>query len=130
MYIGFFAVFSCYYFNDYQKEISPFFYEGVGNAIDEAQKHEGTVYISDIVSYSVVLFYSNENVNEFLDTVKYKNYPDEYLETKSFGRYEFIEEPENIEDNGIYIFSKKKKKFFEKKGYNVKEYKNYIIAYK
>lgn len=130
MYIGFFAVFSCYYFNDYQKEISSFFYEGVGNAIDEAQEHEGTVYISDIVSYSVVLFYSNENVNEFLDTVKYKNYPDKYLETKSFGRYEFIEEPENIEDNGIYIFSKKKKKFFEKKGYNVKEYKNYIIAYK
>lgn len=105
IYLCLFAGFELYFFTDYSDDIACVFYEGTEDALEEALSRDGTVYISDDILYPVVLFYSRTPVNEFRDSVEYVTYPAAYLRAKSFGRFQFFEDDDELRLDGVYILS-------------------------
>ena len=102
-YISAFLLFSVYYFNDYQKNISYYFAEGLESAVADVADHDGPVYVTDRIYYPSLLFYTQEDVNTFIDTVEYRYYPAAFLKPASFDKYIFFDELPEADVNAEYI---------------------------
>lgn len=98
-----FICFTTYYFTDYKEEVKEYFYYGSKDMIEEAQKYSKKIYITRKLPYPVVLFYSQENVISYTNTVQYNNYPSIFLDVDSFTDYSFNIDLNHLEEDAIYL---------------------------
>lgn len=105
-YIVLFVKFETYYFDEYKTEIEYYFCKGIEDAIDCALQYEGKIYVSPGIQHPRILFYSEMDVKEYIETVQYYNYPSSFLETFSFGRFCFEFDAANPDENAVYILGK------------------------
>ena len=92
--------------------------------------HDGEIWITDKVKFSNVLFFSKEPVDEYLGTVKYKNYPDAFLQVESFGRFRFGIDIETPDTDNIYVLeaSEDLTEFYTN-GFTIENYGHFAVAY-
>ncbi len=65
---------------------------------------DAPVYVAPSISYSNILFYDKTELDSYLSTVSYANYPAEFLSLNSFGRYIFGIYPDQAPDEkSIYL---------------------------
>ena len=105
------------------------FAQGVGQAV-EYTKEEGcqNVGVDSNIYHSLILFYDKTNPNTFKDTVKYENYPHQFLKVKSFGKYTFGIEYNKLGDYDAYIFPLDHLCFFDDEEFVIKEFKQFGVA--
>lgn len=107
LYLFCFVRFEIYYFDDYKSQIGEVFCEGVENAMEfvcEDLKDNDFVRITPGINYARVLYYTKEDLDEYLDTVEYTNYPSAFLDVASFGRYSFDTNADSIADGtSVYV---------------------------
>lgn len=107
IYMFSFICFELYYFTDYRSTVNPYFYEGISDAMDYIKNdlpEDAPVYVAPSISYSNILFYDKTELDSYLSTVSYANYPAEFLSLNSFGRYIFGIYPDQAPDErSIYL---------------------------
>lgn len=115
-----FVLFINYYFTDYKNEVQEYFYYGSKEMLEQVSSSNRQIYITPKLPYPIVLFYSKENVNSYIDTVKYSNYPSTFLETDSFTHYSYNIDLENLDDQALYLLDNSyDTSFFEDIGYKI-----------
>jgi hypothetical protein len=126
-----FGAFSGYYFTDYAKQISPQFYESLGEATRYATTATaGTVYVTDQVNmpYIYVLFYERIAPRDFLSTVQYINPGGEFQFVQSFGRYRFGKPAIEEEQRGAYVLPNWEAPPVSSAEYAIKRFKHYSVV--
>jgi len=68
------------------------------------------------------------STHAFLQTVEYANYPSAFLQVKSFDKYNFGINYENLDQHQTYIIEKDKGYIFANDGYSVTEFGNFAVA--
>lgn len=133
IYFVLFVKFVSFYFTDYNAQFNPTFKKGLQEAImfiNENPKYKNSaiyfVGFNDI--HSSVLFLTNYPTDDFYRNVEWRNFPNIYMDTRSFGRYIFIknEELKNINNNAIYIISQFDGKFAF--NFDMHKFKDYTVA--
>ncbi len=90
IYLIAFLMFESHYFTEYREEIGRYFCRGLEPCMTFAQEQEADrAYISPNASYARILFLTKQDLDEYLETVVYKNYPSAFLDVYSFGKYNF-----------------------------------------
>lgn len=132
VYIAMFVSFSHYYFTEYNNIAGDAFCIGFEDAVEDAMKEEGTIYISSGVTHPRVMFYSSIPVDEYMDTVIYNNYPGAFVGTDSFGRFNMnFDINTQIDTDGIYILDKYTDITpLENSGFTSKSYGNFLLLKK
>ena len=107
VYLFSFVRFESYYFTDYKNEINNNFCEGIEDAltfVKEDLADDQSVYIAPGLNYARVLYLTEQDLDEYLSTVEYTNYPSAFLDVRSFGRYSFDLNTETEPDNtSVYV---------------------------
>lgn len=130
-YMLMFAGFLNYYFGEFPTECQKSFKSGVGSAIEAINDKDGKVYIDSDVFHSQVLFYSKTPPHVFTETVEYWYYPAEYLSAKSFDRFVFDINTDQIDSEGIYITqSEIRTEKLMQAGFKTEKHGIYTLAYK
>ncbi len=125
-----FVQFEQYYFTDYNTEILGYFCGGLEDAMKEATSHEGTIYVTSNANYARVMFYSEQDVEEYISTVQYTNYPSAFLDVSSFGRFQFYFDLNMLDPAGIYLVdSSIDPVYFTNAGYTVKTFGYFTVAW-
>lgn len=125
-----FIQFEQYYFTDYKTEIYGYFCGGLEDAMEEATSHEGTIYVTSSANYARVMFYSKQDVEEYISTVQYTNYPSPFLDVSSFGRFQFYFDLNALDPAGIYLVdSSVDPAYFTNAGYTTKSFGYYTVAW-
>ena len=129
-----FANFEREYFTTYKDQIASNFCEGVGDAMEFAQSQSkpGTkIYVDPNVSYPRVLFYGKVNLNSYLSTVSYTNFPSAFLYVHKFDRYIFTFDYNNVDSKAVYLVENRDSRLslFEQQGFSVRNFGKYIVAY-
>ena len=91
-YLVCFLLFERHYFTTYSQDIHGIFQHGIEPSmafVNENLEDVDRVYVAPTASYSKILFLTRQDLDEYLDTVVYTNYPDPYLDVSSFGRFDF-----------------------------------------
>ncbi|WP_099469121.1 ArnT family glycosyltransferase [Konateibacter massiliensis] len=133
IYLVGFGFFEHAYYTSYQEEISKEFNGGITQAVQYAMElTENTICVTDKAFHSQVMFASQIPAPEYVDTVVYTNYPAIWLETSSFGQFEFQEKETlpALSDDKVYIWGIGEQDYFEKQGYTITEFENFIVACK
>jgi hypothetical protein len=128
---GCFICFMTFYFTEYRKNIGEYFQEGVGEAVERAEKLSGDtdiIYIDAYINYAKILFYGKVPADVYHDTVVYKNYPAAYLSVASFGSY-VLELPDTSRD-GVYVLTEQNVDAFVQAGWTVEQYGHAAVAYR
>ena len=130
IYSTLFINFEEYYFTDYKQEIAGSFCEGLEDAVEEAVSLNRIVYVTSTASYARILFYSKQDVNEYINTVQYTNYPSAFLDVSSFGRFCFYFDLNALDPSGVYLVdSSVDSSYFINAGFTVKSFGHYTVAY-
>lgn len=131
-----FVLFLISYFGEFQERISIRQVEGSKEAIEAAEemlsdnKYE-KICLAGEIRHARVLFYKQYDVNEYIKSVKWKNYPAKYLETESFGPFVWEEYLEgDLRDDRIYIARYEEYDYFNEHGYKLTPYGHVWIAVK
>ena len=107
-YLVFYLVFSSYYATNWNENLKANFYYGLGDSISfvNNMENKNKVFVSNNVNmpYIFVLYYSEYDVNEYIETVEFYNENDAFEMVKSFGEYNFYL-PYNITKGNVYIVS-------------------------
>lgn len=129
-----FATFEKDYFTTYRDHIGSYFCEGIEDAMSLALSKSGgkSVVVDPDVSYPRVLFYGKVDLNSYLSTVKYINFPSAFLYVRSFDKYIFTDRiiPEHRQDF-VYLLenSGARMKALQDLGYNVECFGKYVVGY-
>jgi hypothetical protein len=128
-----FASFEKEYFTTYRNLVAEFFCEGIGDAMEFAQaqsKADTKIYVDPNVIYPRVLFYGKVDLNSYLSTVQYINFPDAFLYVHSFDRYVFTFDYENMDFQAVYLVENKDTmlSFFKQQGFDVRTFGRYLVA--
>lgn len=91
------------YFMDYPKDIVNDFYLGAEDMLTQADTMHKPIKITRKLSYPVALFYTKTNVNDYIASVHYSNYPSPYLDVEQFCNYYFISELTDLDKNFVYL---------------------------
>ena len=107
-YMIFYLVFSSYYATEWNNNLKANFYYGLGESITFVDRMEdkNKVFVSSNINmpYIFVLYYTEYDVNEYIETVSYYNENGAFEMVKSFGDYNFYL-PYNIVKGNVYIVS-------------------------
>ncbi len=99
----FFGCFERYYFTDYTVSLRGEFTEGWSEALDAAQEHDGTVYVTRALHYPKLLLAAEVSPSDFNDSVIYEYYPAQYLSPKSFDRFVYCGDAVPFDEDGVYV---------------------------
>lgn len=128
-----FATFEKDYFTTYRDHIGSYFCEGIEDAMSLALSKSGgkSVVVDPDVSYPRVLFYGKVDLNSYLSTVKYINFPSAFLYVKSFDKYIFTDRiiPEHRDVVYLLENSGARMKALQDLGYNVECFGKYVVGY-
>ena len=126
-----FVYFSSFYFGDYKYYVSSEFRTGVGQAVETLNALDvETVAVDRSIFHSQILIYDKTPTNEFINTVEYENYPNAYLSAKSFTKYTFGIDYDNIGEFDGYIILNDKLDLFSAKDYFIYTFQNYSAIVK
>lgn len=109
LYLTNFSAFANYYFTEYPNEINQVFHESFDDALEyvvDNNTDKRDVYVTNFGgAFTLVLFYTKYDPNEFYRTVNYSNPYTEFRPVSSFGNYKFITIDRSIEaaENSYYI---------------------------
>lgn len=124
-----FVLFSFFYFGDYNSVVSSEFRAGVGEAVELVNSRElQSVAVDQSIYHSQILFYDKTPHDVFESTVKYKNYPSPYLSAKSFGKYSFTLDYNNLGGYDAYIITADRTNWFADDKYEIYQFQNYAVA--
>ena len=124
-----FALFCGFYFGEYSNAISPEFRSGVGQAVEFVNdKNCQKVLVDKSIYHSQILFYDKTPQSVFEETVEYENYPSPYLCVKSFGKYTFDLQYDNIGGYDAYIISDGFADWFASNNFDVYSFDCYAVA--
>lgn len=131
LYIFSFLVFESYYFTDYQTSIRDIQLVGADKALSyaiEQKEEKGAEYvrITGRLRHSQVLFYQKYPVDIYRKSVKWKNYPAKWLETKQFG--EFLWDIDVFDYGDIYIICEDEIDRFKDEGYTITNFDFCAVA--
>ena len=102
-----FGFFCFSYFGKHQDFIGEYFYDGLGESIEESGElgYENIEITNSInSSYIFALFYDQIDTAEYIDTVKMSNEGSAFEQVSSFGQYKFKNiNLENAKKNTVYI---------------------------
>ncbi len=133
--VGYICIFACfmkYYYTDYNNQISSCFQENLQEAITWYDKNlDKDVMCVGNINYAKFLYCTKYPADKFVSTVEYTNYPDPWLNVKGFEGVAFIGEVDvdNMEYNCAYICETQNKDIFEKSGFTMKEFGDWMVAY-
>lgn len=128
MYMVLFCRFEKYYFTDYAEEISVNFSEGLESAMEEAMSYENDICVSG-VNWAKVLYYSKIPVAEYIESVKYTNFPSAFLSAESFGRFTFTFDASDLDLNKTYILgSGVDYDIFINAGFTIHSHGHFVVA--
>jgi len=127
--IGFLS-FELFYFSTYKENIGAKFQSNLERSVEAAKELAGdekTIYVCPEFSYAKILFYSKLPAPEYVETVKYNNYPAAFMSISSAGNYHFgIDE---VDNNAVYIISTINEDDYMKCGFTVDNYGDISIAH-
>lgn len=127
------ATFEKDYFTTYRDHIGDYFCEGIEDAMNLALSKSGgkSVVVDPAVSYPRVLFYGKVDLNSYLSTVKYTNFPSAFLYVKSFDKYIFTDRMIPEHKDVVYLLenSGARMKALQDLGYNVECFGKYVVGY-
>lgn len=114
------------------------FTSGLGEVIEYANnisKDDEIVFLnsSKTKDYIYVLYYTEYNTQDFIDTVEYKDKCVEFREVNSFGKYKFKDENEDkdiTENDKIYIIKKQDVNNYNLTNCEIKNFDNYVVVTK
>lgn len=133
-----FLCFEGYYFTEYQEEISRRQQAGADQAVEAAlslreERKAETIVVPNTLRHSQILFYTEWSLKDYMESVRWQEYPARWLKTESFGCFEWIreEETENFEPerDKIYLVTEEELGRFEKEGWCVEMYGYAGVAY-
>lgn len=128
-----FATFEKDYFTTYRDHIGDYFCEGIEDAMSLAlSKSDGkSVVVDPAVSYPRVLFYGKVDLNSYLSTVKYTNFPSAFLYVNSFDKYIFTDRIIPGHTDVVYLLenSGERMRTLQDQGYNVECFGKYVVGY-
>lgn len=105
VYLLFFFRFEYHYFTDYGADLNIVFQEGLEDGMKRAKELAGdeTVFVSDAIYYSRVLFYDKFDPGVFQKTEEWGNLKgdEKYQFALRFGRWTY--KPEDIKDNTVCL---------------------------
>ncbi len=135
-----FVGFVLFYKKEYNITVQQLYIRDLGYCFEDAENMDKDVYVDDRISYSNILYYTKMPVNEFINTVKYDNYPDPYLNAVELGKYHRVRAMTDdkrhiaVEDiyvgDYIYIVDVDRSDELKQKGYDVSCYGSYCVAVK
>lgn len=129
-YLCMFMGFEHYYFTEYAEILNYYFCDGLEDAVNEAVACDGQIYVSPGLKHSSILFLAEVPVTEFIDTVEYYNYPDAYLDARSFGRFSYDFDPAVPDTEAAYILNQNTDLSpFEQAGFTLHTYGFYTVAH-
>ena len=117
-----------YFGDDYKQNIERSFYKSFGEAVTYADGMDQPVYITTDVNgaYALVLFYTQMDPHEFVDTVIYTHNATEFRPVRSFGKYTMmVEEP--LDTSGIYIVRTDSNIRFDRELFDVYGFEHYYV---
>ncbi len=124
------------YFTTFQRQISERQLQGSGKAIQAAEElFKSDIYeavcLTPELRHSRVLFYTQFPTDKYREQVKWQNYPSKFLNTKSFGIFEWDDNKEDpYNEQKIYILPVSEAEEYVQKGWNVDTYDYVCVAYK
>lgn len=129
-----FVSFLVVYFGSFKSNINECQLYGTRDAVNEALQRVDNgdadrIVVSDSYSHANILFYSKYEADEYLDTVRWKKYPDRYMSAKSFGIFSW-EELDAIDDNTVYIVTEDDIDVFDNDMWEVVRYDYSYVAYR
>lgn len=129
-YLAMFIGFEHFYFTEYRQLTDYHFCRGLEDAVSEAVSYQGPVYFSRGLTQARILFFTEQPTQEYIDTVEYFNYPDPFLEIKSFGRYSFDFDPSEPDINATYCLNQNTDlTAFESMGFTLHTYGSFTVAH-
>lgn len=118
------------YFGTYNDTIGGYFNYGAGECIQFVKSIESeSCAVDSSIFHSQVLFYDQTPVEEYIETVKYRNYPAAFLSVESFGKYDFGIDYGSIGEHDAYIVNTDDAGLFTEYGYETKYFGNYAVCY-
>lgn len=86
------------------------------------------IYITNSIhsNYIYVLFYTQYNTRDFVETVNYENEYVQFKNVLSFGKYHF-ENIKEINPENVYVMRKSDMKKYDLEGYKITEFEKYIV---
>lgn len=125
-----FIWFSSYYFSSYNDNSSYAFRPQLGDAIkySESISNNGIVNVDNSIHYPYILFYNKVPTNDFVNTVRYTNYPAAFLNVDSFLNYKCGIDYENLNTSQIYIFPTDNYEKFSSENFTINTFGNFCVA--
>lgn len=124
-----FYSFTNYYFKDYNKDISPSFNQGLEEAVEFVNESEfEKIGVDNRAFFPQILFFDKTPTPEYLETVEFSYYPAAFVGVKSFSKYTF--DP-NYNDLNLYdalILSAHSTEFFAEAGYEVVSFGEFAVV--
>lgn len=122
--------FSCKYFKKYDDIISVHFRNGVEECIEFAQENGfKDINVDGSVYYPQILFFDETPTPEFIESRVYTNYPDCFLDVKSFTKYTFGIQYEAIDYHDAYIVPSWKLSKFPVENFSKETFGIYTILF-
>ena len=129
-YLCMFIGFEHYYFTEYRSILEYYFCYGLEDAVKEAVTYDGQIYISYGLKHSSILFLAEQPVTEYIETVEYYNYPNAYLDVRSFGRFSYDFDPAQPDIHATYILNQNVDLTpYEQAGFTLHTYNFYTVAH-
>ncbi len=121
-----FNSFSHYYFNEYNNEIAPSFKEGVGDAVKFVNDNDfQKVGVDPGIYFPQILFYDKTPTTQYIESVRFSNYPSAYLNASCFTKYTFGIDAASINDYDAYIIREGNAEYFEYYGFKIIHFGKY-----
>ena len=82
-------------------------------------------------SYPRILFFGKVDLDSYLSTVNYTNFPSAFLYVHSFDKYEFTNDLNHVRSDVIYLQENDEVRMNRllESGYKVKNFGKYIVGY-
>lgn len=125
-----FLFFENYYYTEYEREVAPWFADGLEEALAAAKQSAEIVYVDVMVQYPRILFYEQIPVTEYLETVELYDYPGGAREVVGFGNYRFFSKLEEPDPDKTYIVDCKTEKLptFSGDEFEIENFGTYMVA--
>ncbi|BCD97067.1 NPCBM/NEW2 domain-containing protein [Marinagarivorans cellulosilyticus] len=123
------------YSGEYAKQVSAFFFEGYGQAVEDAYQHlidDEVLYASDALNqpYIATLFHLKYNPHEYISTVEFKNPDGAFQAVLKYGSIVFgVRTPEAKRANIVVIRKGDDARHYNLKKYLQREYNDYLVLY-
>lgn len=124
--------FSVFMYNYLQEDCDTYgtFASDLEEVVEYVEKYDDKkIYIDENINYIYILFYSQCDTREFVDTVEYENEYVEFRKVNSFGNYHF-DKIDELEDGNVYIIKKTDKDNYDLQDENIVEFEKYIVIEK